>query len=265
MKHYLLIFTASIILLLSGIASAFQYQKSTWELGLELSHIEYEEPGVMKEDGLMFGPSASYTYHDNIMLRGEARYSYGKLDYQGSGTIDDIDNNLFGIRAVAGYDFTLSQSAILTPYIGFGYRYLNDDSSGMTSSTGARGYERESNYYYSPIGVEALTDLGNGWFVGGVFEYDYFWKGKQKSHLGDAIVGLSTVENDQDSGYGLRGSVKIVKETGRVTFLLEPFIRYWDIDESDISTVSYFGTAVGTGYEPDNDSTEIGLKAAIRF
>lgn len=264
-----LIASLAICFMFVGIGSSFakplQLQMHTWEIGPEISHITYEEPDVMEEKGFMYGIAASYAYHNNLMLKAEGRFSFGDVDYTNSGTMDNIDDYMWEFRGLAGYDFPVLKATIITPYIGFGYRYLNDDMSGMTSSTGARGYERESNYYYSPIGIETITKLENGWSIGVTLEYDYFWKGIQESHLSDVDPGLNNLENDQDDGYGLRGSIKFQKKVERLDYVIEPFVRYWDIKQSDNADITYYGTYIGYGYEPKNNSTEFGIKFALKF
>ncbi|UCB56492.1 MAG: outer membrane beta-barrel protein [Candidatus Omnitrophota bacterium] len=257
-----------------------ELQEHNWDLGTEISHIKYEEPDIMEEEGAMYGVVGSYTYHNKLMLRGEVKGSWGEVDYTSvdSGDINNIDDYMVEARALGGYDFPVSETTILTPYIGFGYRYLNDDMSGTVSTTGNLGYERESNYYYSPIGIETITELDNDWFLGLTCEYDYFWQGKQKSHLSDAryyhpawgYYTLNDVENDQEKGYGVRGSVKLLKKAEKVDLIIEPYIKYWNIKKSNevvSSTISENGLWIitSTGYEPKNNSTEIGGKIAIRF
>ena len=232
-----------------------------WEIGPEISYIEYREPDIMSEKGLMYGIDAAYSYHNGVMIKVVGRFSYGQVDYQNSVTFNNIDDIIFEIRALGGYDFKLSKSFTMTPFIGLGYRYLRDDMAGRTSSTGANGYLRESNYYYSPIGIEAVNVFNNGWSVGAIIEYDYFWKGKQKSNFSTADAGYNDVENDQNSGYGLRGSIMIKKQTARLFFAIEPFIRYWNIDQSEIQNLTDYKTVL----EPKNESTEIGVKFTIGF
>lgn len=58
--------------------------RRTWEVGHEISYIQYEEPGV-KEKGMMYGIVGSYvSYHNYIMLKAEGKFAYGQLDYDGS-------------------------------------------------------------------------------------------------------------------------------------------------------------------------------------
>ena len=242
--------------------------RHTWEIGPETSYIEYKEPDVMSSKGTMFGIGAVYTYRNGVMIKVAGRYSYGQMDYesQGTGTLNNIDDHIFEIRTLGGYDFKISSSLTMTPFIGFGYRYLKDDSAGRISSTGDKGYLRESNYYYSPIGIEAVNVFNNGWSAGVILEYDYFWKGMQKTYWSDVRAGYNDIENNQNSGYGVRGSIIIKKQTDRIFYAIEPFIRYWNIDKSDVHNVTYFGSYTGVVvWEPKNESTEIGVKFMIGF
>jgi hypothetical protein len=201
------------------------------------------------------------------MLKADGRFSYGEVDYKGQlsdGTaynVNGITDYVLETRFLVGYDYLPSEKATVTPYTGLGYRYLNDDLG-----KDPKGYERESNYFYSPIGIDASTDLGKGWLLGITAEYDLFWYGIQRTHLGDVYTGVDVVNNYQDRGYGARGSIKVQKKTGRVNFLIEPFIRYWNIKQSRTSAVTFAGTyIIGYAYEPKNNSTEYGIKVAAKF
>jgi hypothetical protein len=256
------------------------------DVGLETSYIHYEEPDIMKEKGWMTGVFGVYTlrmqdnqpvgslaeflshYGDNKMFRVDGKFSYGEVDYDsnGTGSIDSIEDFMFETRATAGYDFPVLQTTTITPYTGLGYRYLNDDSSGKTSTTGHVGYERESNYFYLPLGLETQTKLAQGgWSWGLSFEYDLFLNGKQKSHLEDVSPLLNTLDNDQDSGFGLRGSLRLLKEFQNVEWLIEPFFRYWSIEDSEVGTIVCGGTPCALGFEPENESREYGIKLGASF
>ena len=248
----------------NSFAEMLQLQTHTIEAGPEISYIKYEEPTVMREKGFMFGGAVSYAYHKDFMFKGEGHSSIGYVDYENSGTIDDIFDFMFEGRVLGGYDFPVLETSVFTPFIGFGYRYLMDDSGGKTSSTGAAGYKRESNYLYSPIGIETLTKLEKQWYAGIILEYDYFWIGRQISHLEDVSANYDTLENNQNEGYGLRGSVRFLNK-GDFPFVIEPFIRYWKIQKSEEEDVIYSGAVIGYGWEPKNNSTEIGLKFLFSF
>ena len=167
---------------------------------------------------------------------------------------------MFEFRGLIGFDFPVSDKATITPYGGFGYRYLNDDPSFDPA-----GYGRESNYFYGPIGVKAITDIGNEWYVGAALEFDIFFGGVQRSHLSDVNSSLNDIENDQNDGFGARASIVVRKESDKIDFLIEPFVKYWDIEESELTPIVYAGSIIGFGYEPENNSLEYGIKVAVRF
>ncbi len=233
-----------------------------WELAPEISSYTYKEPGIMKDSGILYGITGAYTYRKNFMLRLEGRYDWGQVDYTStsSGEISNIDYYILELRGLAGYDFKINNATTITPYIGLGYRYLLDDSTGRISTTGAYGYKRESNYYYSPVGLFTMTVLGGGWSLGLNAEYDIFWKGKQKSHLGE-VPGYYDIENDQNHGYGARGSVTFQKKLTNADLFIEPYIIYWHISASDVTR-----DPAGRGwYEPDNNTTQYGAKVGLKF
>lgn len=248
-------------------AEEYEIPANRWAIGPEVYYFRYEEPDIAVEfDGPMYGLAGSFTHHNasRVMFTAEGRGAWGQVDYVGSGTIDDIQDWTAEGRLAVGYDF-LNGGRLLTPFFGVGYRYLNDDSSGKTSSTGAVGYERESNYLYNPIGLEFSAALSEGWRIGLSGEFDIFWKGQQISHLEDADPGFNEVSNDQDSGYGARGSVKLQRRSERFDLLIEPYIRWWSIDDSKSANITFSGVIIGTGYEPKNETLEVGGALSVRF
>ncbi len=243
------------------------------ELGVEYNRFRYTEPVFDLEDtGNLFGAYASYTarpgkedglYDDIIdMYKVEMRFDYGHVDYysSGSGTLNDIPDWTFEARLLAGKDLPIFTDSRITPYAGIGYRYLNDNSSGMITSVGHSGYERESRYFYIPIGVEYTTALTDGWLISPVGEFDFFISGTQTSHLEDVSASAGPVKNDQKKGFGFRGSLKFIKENDPVNFVFEPYFRYWHIQDSEI--VSAFGSF---WQEPENTSTEYGIRLGAQF
>ncbi len=254
-------------------------------MGAEFSYFKYEEPDFMEQTGPLFGVYAEYalrtsendkvssweeflsSYQNNYVFGLEGQFLAGQVDYEsnGTGSIDNINEYIFEIRGLAGYDFPVAEATVLTPYIGIGYRYLDDNMGGKLSTTGAAGYDRESHYVYMPFGIKTKTPLEGLWSLGFNVEYDLFLDGTQESHLEDVSSALSTLENDQNDGYGVRGSIQLVHQADAWNLLVEPFIRYWNVDESNIAVINCGGTPCAAGYEPNNESTEYGVKVGTQF
>jgi len=250
----------------AGAGDTETQQKSFWELEPELFQATYKEPGVMKQDGVMLGIFGSYTYHHNLIFKLEGSYSAASMHYTGADwagnplTDNKVHDFMWEFRGLIGNERVLHK---VTTYTGIGYRYLNDNSSTAGS------YERESNYYYLPLGVEINNILNTGnkkdWIVEAILEYDFFMGGKQISHLSDADPGLNDISNIQDNGYGYRISLKLQKKTEHADFVIEPFLRYWNIRESEIAELNYYGAFYSYGVEPKNNTTELGVMFGWKF
>ena len=239
----------------------------TWEIGTEISYIQYEETSMMKEKGIMYGIVSSYAYHHYFMSKAELKFAYGQLDYDGATwegfplTMTGIPNYMLEIRGLLGYDF-VRKTITITPYLGIGFRWLNDNPQEKYFG----GYKRISNYLYIPIGLEVITNLGNGWSLGAAGEYDLLLRGEQRSCLSDIDPGFNNIENDQTKGYGVRGSISIAKKYEKIGFLIEPYVKYWSISDSYANPITNYGVPIGyVVFEPKNNSTEMGCKLAVTF
>ncbi len=242
-------------------------QRHFFTVGTEVSYIKYKEPDVMQEDGMMVGLVGSYAYRNQVMLKAEGKIAYGVIEYDGrtmGGTplsISNIPNYALEGRGLVGYDFVVG-IATITPYVGLGYRWLQDNPQRKYPG----GYQRESNYFYSPLGVDTVFDLGKGWFAAANLEYDAFIWGKQKSRFSDIDPGYNDLENRQHNGFGIRGGVSFGFKGARAGFVVEPYVRYWKIEESDVAWLTYYGSFTGDGFvEPKNKSTEVGCRVAVTF
>lgn len=254
-------------------ASTLFAEETRYELGTYASYFRYREPGLMEEKGALGGLFGAVTVRPEDvqmywpeMYRFEGHFGLGQVDYTSgqSGTLDGIDEFMAEARYVAGYDFLAGTDLRVTPFVGLGYRYLRDDSAGMQSSTGAYGYKRESNYFYLPLGVELTQSLSAGWELGLTLEFDVLLAGRQKSHLNDVDPAYALLENDQENGFGARGSFRVVRQSERFDVLFEPYVRWWEIDDSEITGVCGPGACL-VGYEPKNDSLEAGAKIGFSF
>jgi hypothetical protein len=233
-------------------------------IGLSLSSYQYQEPGLMSNKGAKLGLDFQTTaaLREKLWVRGDFRGAFGSVDYMSpvSGYAHGQSDWYFETRGLVGKDWWAFDEALLSPYVGLGYRYLASDARGVTSA-GAVGYRRESNYVYLPLGLSYLSTLeGKARLVTEV-EYDYLLLGKQYSKLSDTGFGYSDVTNNQNSGYGLKLSIKYEKDN----WAIGPYANYWNIGKSDNAFVYQNGTPVLMGSEPKNNTLEFGLKASQQF
>ena len=250
------------------------------DAGSEIFYSRYQEPGVgVKIYGPMYGYYADYAYRPadpnffnnfltNVYMM-QARYASSRdLDYKGSGIIKGKHDDAMEFRGLIGKDYFIGTDSRVTPYFGFGYRYLFDHGNGHLSSTNHYAYDRKSHYYYLPLGGDVIIDMPKNWEMDFNVEYDIFLQGKQKSFLsnGFRFNGFHNPDlaNWQDHGFGIRGSIKFLKRGSAMDFYVEPYIRYWNIDQSKSQTAVVDGS-LGTFVEPKNNTTEVGSKFGIQF
>jgi len=240
-------------------ASISARKTASLKIGLEYSNFNYEEPGLMELDGTMYGIMGNYVHQSEHGLKFSLSLGYvsgSDLDYTGGtwgGTpvTAKADDYIVELRALLG---------VKTFFAGIGYRYWND----KVEATG--GYERETLYWYVPIGIEVGSPLSEKWAWGIKAEYDLFLLGRVCSHLSEAVAGFNDSEVDQDSGYGLRFSLEFKRELRNLYALsIEPFFIYWDIDESDWAILTQYGVPIGYVYEPENETTNYGIRVNFYF
>jgi hypothetical protein len=229
------------------------------EIGGQVAHYRYEEPGFAKISGNRGGVIGAATFvnpEQRLFARIDVRESYGSLKYEGSGTKTGIPDWITEARIVGGKDFLPGSGVSLSPYAGLGYRFLFNDLRGY-SSTGAVGYRRYSNYFYAPIGLTSRISIDEQWVLAPTLEYDAFIRGRQISKLSDAGLGDPDVTNTQNGGFGYR--VSIMAETGHWAF--GPWLHYWHIRDSDLQRIN----ATTLGLEPANWTREAGFEVRYRF
>ncbi len=230
-----------------------------WEIAPEFSWYRYEEPGIMKNTGMLYGIAASYTqYKPRRLFRAEGGISVGEVEYEGSlmdgepYTMDGNHDYLLNLRLLWGHlweDHAWDSQL----YTGLGYRFLADDSTQDPA-----GYARFSNYFYLPLGLKTYHALRGHWWLTLGAEFDMLLIGVQIS--GIEFNGDSSVTNVQWPGLGARASLELRRRTRSLDLALAPFIQYWWVDDS--STVS---DGVYELYEPRNNTIQYGLSLLWRF
>ncbi|MEN6336527.1 MAG: hypothetical protein ABFE01_19910 [Phycisphaerales bacterium] len=243
-----------------------------WRIAPEVSHYRYREPGVMTNEGTLYGVVGSYAFFRRgasclspedgndvswSTLALDGRISAGEVDYDGSfmdGTplsTSGTDDLLIDIRLLWSRHWQPTRF-LQAFYAGLGYRYLNDDSTGQVG-----GYERQSNYLYIPLGVRKDFELASRWGLALRGEFDYLVVGRQISSLNDVDPDLPTVRNWQWPGFGVGLFADFLHKGRTANVGLGPFLRYWWVAESDTTDEGY--------YEPENNTLEYGLSFVVEF
>ena len=260
-------------------SAGVKLKKHQFEFGPEIFSYHYKEPSLTVDiKGTMYGFYGLYEFrpdkNSNIvddvlnMYKLDARFAYGLVDYSSdpSGKSNNIDDYSVEFRGAAGYDFFITPKTLITPSAGLGFRYLYDGGSGTKTDLGFFGYDRVSHYLYAPFGFDFLNQPNNNWQLGFNLEADLLLWGRQDSYLSDVNSTLyGDLRNRQRKGFGLRGALKLIKKTETVNFIFEPFIRYWHIKSSDTSVAISNGGFRVAGLEPDNNTTEFGVKLGVQY
>lgn len=237
---------------------------SGYEVGAQISRYLYEEEVdgnfFMHTKGNRFGltGAATWTFGNDWYVGGDIRYSYSEVNYKGTGTHGGIPDKLWEVRATGGKDFSMN-SYLLSPYIGIGYRNLVNE----LSETGPKGYRRESEYWYLPVGLTHRFQFDSESRISTSIEYDYFLRGQQQSDLSDVdrFPGFNNAKNDQNHGYGLRTTVAYERKDWSVGL----FYDYWKIADSESTSLTNYGAPFGQLMEPKNTTDEYGVQVKYRF
>lgn len=235
--------------------------KTGADIGFQFSIHHYQEPDIdVTSDSLKYGvnPAVAARLWGTWFFKADGRFALGSADYEGSGTSEDNPDYISEIRGVIGHDFLFRDFSI-TPSLGLGYRYQYNDAR-ATSSTGAAGYRRYSHYLYMPVALSGKVRMGTVDRLAWSFEYDYLIKGRQFSELSDANSALPDFDNDQNTGYGLRGELMYQWSS----WAFGPFFNYWNINDSE-QVCQTVGSTPFCGVEPHNQTTEFGIQLRYKI
>ena len=243
------------------------------EAGYGYNFYQYEEPGIMKIDGTFHTIFAKLAYINTISTEINYIQSFNaNLKYNGStqgGTplinIPSKDS-FFNIDYKIGARIGDYASYDGFGYVGIGYRYLNNRISG------SGGYEREQAYYYIPTGYYASDCITSILFARYGFEFRYVFLGVNKTHIGDALPGISpsVLKMEQKHNLGFKTYVGFdffVSDSMKIFTQLSA--EYWYIRESSTSMTTYKnsdGSIIQQSWvEPKNNTIQLGIEIGFGF
>lgn len=269
-KRKLVLLIATLFLLFSSASHADPkelFPVSEFKLGYEGMYMYYDEPDVMHEKGFLnggFGSWTGYFTEYRIMANAEIEGLAGSLRYHGQysdGTALECDTDDYFIsgRATIGKGFGDGKTGF-TPYVGIGVRRWYD----KIKATG--GYERFITQYYLPVGINMISNMDDGWSIGGTLEGDLLLSGTVESKLSQVGSSYSNAENTQELGTGGGGRISafLEKDLDGYALGLEPYFRYWYFEESEKDTVRYGGSNAQV-VEPENKFYMSGIRLYVKF
>lgn len=192
---------------------------------------------------------------------GYATIILGDVDYESSSTgsasgeynmIMVLENNL---------NYCLSNAVCMN--MGYGFRYLNNDSTQLVTTTGSFGYKRENYLHFMPVGIKLDRAIGNH-YIGSMqlrSKYYVFLDGRQVSHF-EQFGCESDLKNRQNSGYGFEASMRFYNRDKRWYYGGQ--FQYWDIEASDSIRFTCIGANPAVS-EPANTTTMAGVMVGYRF
>ena len=223
----------------------------------------YEKDGAFSFslEGYKYGISltGTKTLGDYIYLIGDFRLTLSDIKFKdSSGYEQKIPESMYEVRIIAGVEGIIKNN-LFSPYVGIGYRHLNNDMRG------AGGSRHEHTYTYIPIGVTHRFAVNKTARISTSVEYDYFLSGEVTSNVSDlgstsvAIYG-ETSTYKQNEAYGLRINAAYEEKSWSVGL----FFNYIAMEKSE-PEVTYYLSNVYTNWIKKNDTMELGLQIKYRF
>jgi hypothetical protein len=275
-------FSIAALALLAGIpltCGAAQAQtRGGLEIGAEVFDYGYRERDsgetIVFDDGTIGGFRLGYTQRigSGLFLRARLSAGFGSVDYKapdpaGDARIRNVGQAVGQLELHLGKDFKIGGASTLTPFVGIGARSLRDGSGGREATDGSLGYDREVNYAYVPVGLEARLPVSKASAILLSAQYNWVVGGDLTSRFSDIDPELPDIELELDRGRGFEASAAFQAKLGGHALSFGPFVRHWKIGRSDslIVTDPDDPSESLEFYEPKNRTTELGLRLTFAF
>lgn len=268
MQHHLYA-AAAALLLTTTTAVAAPYGTGA-DLWLEATAFDYEEPGLMTQEGELAGAGGSYTFEpvDAVLVRFSGDYRVGGTDYDGqtqSGipTTSEADDAIGRASAMLARRLSLPDGAVYLEG-GLAVRDWRQDLKDGTTNTGApvAGYDRGHRYYYLPLGATwEVRPAGSdwSWHLGARYQHvisGYAWAQLEGDRQRRFLM---------DEGYGVRVETGATRyDAAGVRIRAEAYLQGWSFNDSETGVVQQGQNLVAV-IEPENETVEIGLRLGIGF
>lgn len=249
-----------------------------FEIGAEVFDYGYRERDsgetIVFDDGTIGGIRLGYVQKigGGVLLRARLSAGFGSVDYRspdpaGDVRLRNVDHTIGQLELHVGKDFRIGRASTLTAFAGLGARSLRDGSGGREATDGALGYDREVDYAYVPIGLEARLPVSADSAILVGVQYNLFVGGDSTSRFSDIDSEIPDVELELDRGRGFEAGAAFQTKVGSHALSFGPFVRHWKLDRSDSFTLTNPDDPSESiqFFEPRNRTTEIGLRLSFAF
>lgn len=215
-----------------------------------------QDQKFMQEEATMYGVDVrlGYALTDHLSMGTRYGFAAGRATYTGS-----LQHGQYGDLVTSGLPRYRHQLVLDTTYrtalgtgitAGIGWRRLDDHMD--KSKT---GYRRVNDMTYASLGVDHPFRFDH-WAIVPAVTYKHLLEGNQYSDMWGGI------DKKQTSGNGYDLSIALVRSyAGGASLKLEPFLRTWDIADSEKVAAPIGGYI----YEPRNKTREVGLNVSWMF
>ncbi len=204
-------------------------------------HYREPDPDVQVDEHADYGSvTGNYTHYMGAMRTVftaiDGRASYGEDNYKSlSGTDNNIPQMEFDGRLRGGVSIP-SGGAIFSPYVGVGTRYFYDKSKNTVTTLDFFGYDRRILQFYAPVGTTVQFNAGS-WTFSPTVEFDPLLVGKVNSTAcKTAARAMPTSPTPKPAVMAGAGEFMVGQQMQGYRWELGPFVRYWDIKQSNLTT-----------------------------
>lgn len=313
------------------VADTYPVRKHTYELAAQIQRFNYQTADKwpyyyenyygypvsdkVKKEGYLYGIYGAKTFNFSHpidswrdfldryeipnFIRIEVEANRGETSYDSYITDKLTGHDAWNAegRLLVGYDLLWSPSTIVTPYVGAGYKWAEDDTGGYIDFIvdDYVPFTRQTSYFYIPIGVETLSKISEKWDISYKLEGNVAPFGSTDFFLNEIPGPISAIDGDTGLpvdimfnkteadlgvGYGVRTSMKFIRKFSAFDFYVEPFFRYQYFDKGEEVQLQAHGIDNGKDYvsvfpdlvtpykglwDEENHTTSYGIRTGVQF
>ncbi len=249
------------------------------DFGFMYWYLDYKEdfppPGKSAEKGWLPGFYLGWDYNKKNAIYAKVllEFSVGDVTYDGTtqtGTPISFsdDNHQFFFRGELdlGYNFSVTQNISIKPYTGYGYRRWNRGQTQTRPVSGINILTLQEDYYwhYIPVGVAADFKINDRFSIEPNAGARFMFYGKMSVEYSDYYPGFNTPDVKLGNRIGYYAEIPLRYKFSKAwAVVLKPWYAYDEIGQSDTVDLTYYGTVVGSLYEPPSTTHQYGVNIGL--